>query len=119
MNSITQEQTNTIKIFIDDERECPEGFLYAKTFEEAQNLLLTYKDMLLFVTLDNDLNQGFKKTGIQLFSFMEKNKIYPLRINCHTGSFPEIMAEVAKELLPETTIITTNQTPPYDKQKIK
>ncbi len=95
-----------VNIFIDDERECPEEFLCARTFEEANELLLKYKGKIEYVTLDNDLGQGFDKCGMCLFPFMKENKIFPPQINCHTGSFPEMMAEEAKKYFPEETIIT-------------
>ena len=103
-----------VKIFIDDERECPEGFLYARTFEKAKEILLVNKGNIKFATFDNDLNQGFDKCGMHLFPFMQENEIFPPKINCHTGSFPYIMAEVAEDYMPKTTKITAIQFPPYE-----
>jgi len=102
-----------VKIFIDDERNCPEDFLLARTFEEAQYVLLKHSGFIKFATFDNDLNQGSGKDGMNLFPFMKEYKIFPPKINCHTGAWTEEMAEFAREFFPESTSITAVRTPPY------
>lgn len=97
-----------VKIFVDDERECPQGFICAKTFEEAQRVLLENKGNIEFLSLDNDLNQGFNKNGMYLIPFMIQNQIYPLHINCHTGMFPLLMAEAVQDYLPQVEVVTTH-----------
>lgn len=97
-----------VKIFIDDTRECPEGFLCARTFEEAQKLLLENKGDIEYATFDNDLGQGIRKSGMFLFLFMVENEIFPPKINCHTSSYPQVMADQAAEWLPKETIVTAN-----------
>jgi len=100
--------TQKVNIFVDDERDCPEGFLCARTFEEAKELLLANKGNISVVTLDNCLGGSIGEFGTDLFPFMKENGIFPDKLNCHTGLHPEEMARFAKGYFPETTKITAN-----------
>lgn len=97
-----------VNIFVDDQRECPEGFMLARTFEDAQALLLSNKGNIEYLSLDNDLGQGFGKDGMDLFEFMQNNGVFPVHLNCHTSSFPMMMAKVAKDYMPKETIVTAD-----------
>jgi hypothetical protein len=111
---IKEREIFMVKIFVDDLRECPEGFLCARTFKEAKELLLEYKGNISFATFDNDLGGGKNEYGLHLFPFMKENEIFPPKINCHTGGDPRRMVMVANYYLPEDIIITTNQDYPYE-----
>ena len=93
-----------VRIFVDDERECPKGFLCARTYEEATELLLKHREDIEFLTLDCVLGGG--QSGYDIIEFMENNKIFPPIVNCHTSTNRGVMGRFAKDCLPKSTITT-------------
>jgi hypothetical protein len=71
-----------MKIYLDDLRSCPEGFVPAKNYEECINLLLTNE--VTIISLDHDLGQG--KTGYDVAKFMVENNIFPEKIYIHSAN---------------------------------
>lgn len=57
-----------MKVFLDDKRDCPEGWILAKTYKEAITLLETGK--VTEMSLDHDL--GSKKTGYDVLAYIEE-----------------------------------------------
>jgi hypothetical protein len=58
-----------MKIFIDDVRECPNGWVLCTTAEQAINLLFTDGSSVTDISFDHDLGEG--KTGYDVACFIE------------------------------------------------
>ena len=70
-----------MKVFLDDVRDTPEGWIRTYTVEETIELLETKE--VLELSLDNDLGEGFKE-GYLVLDFLEEkvyfNKDFPIPI---------------------------------------
>ena len=75
-----------MKLFLDDERPCPEGWTLARTFEEAVQLL--NEGNVTAVSLDHDL--GTERTGYDLASLLEEAAFCgletPEELFCHSAN---------------------------------
>lgn len=78
----------TINIYLDDLRDCPEGFILAKTMEEAIELFK--KDNVNILSLDHDLgedsNNNLLKTGYDFVKYFCENGLYANKIYIHTDN---------------------------------
>src|SRR4051812_6687812 len=59
-----------MKLWLDDERPEPQGFVRARTSEEAITLLLTHRGEIEILSLDHDL--GGEDTGYRVISWLEE-----------------------------------------------
>jgi hypothetical protein len=72
----------SFKLFVDDVRPCPTGWVLARNYDEACRYLATNNcDM---ISLDHDL--GEVKTGVDIVYFMVDNAHYPKRVTLHTAN---------------------------------
>lgn len=77
-----------MKLYLDDIRKCPDGWVVARTAEEAMNLLKQNND-ITEVSLDHDL--GTEKTGHDVVNFIEELVVTdptynPPKIHIHTSN---------------------------------
>ena len=77
-----------INLYVDDLRDCPNGFVIARTVEEAINYLENYKVSIL--SLDHDLGEDetcrLLPTGYDLVKYMCENGLRADRIYLHTDN---------------------------------
>lgn len=78
-----------INLYVDDLRDCPEGFVIARTYEEAIYYLENYEVEIL--SLDHDLgeNEETKEllpTGDDLVLYMTEHSLYGNKIYLHTDN---------------------------------
>lgn len=62
-----------VKLWLDDLRTPPPGWTWAKTFDEAVEILKT--GLVVAASLDHDL--GLEKTGYDVVCWMEENDVWP------------------------------------------
>jgi hypothetical protein len=79
---------NPIKVYLDDLREAPEGWIRVKTAQEAIELLK--QGNVEEISLDHDLGDEVNGTGYDVIIWMEEKVflekfIYP-RIHIHTAN---------------------------------
>lgn len=79
---------NDIKIFLDDVRNAPEGYILVRTVEDAINLLCEYTGHIDELSLDVDLddfNIGYRVLNwIENKFYTNDNYILPNNINVHS-----------------------------------
>lgn len=83
-----------MKLFVDDERPAPEGWVWAKTSEYAINMLERWRDSELgryredaeieVVSLDHDL--GGDDTARRVVLWMCEHEQWPSEVYVHTGN---------------------------------
>ena len=77
-----------INLYVDDLRDCPNGFVIARDYEHAIHMLTEYDVDIL--SLDHDLGedrQGYlKPTGYDLVKYMCENGLRANRIYLHTDN---------------------------------
>jgi len=71
------------KLFLDDKRPTPEGFLRATSAEECIRLLESEKFEL--ISLDYNLGRN-KPTGYRVVEYMVRKKVFPPKIVIHSTS---------------------------------
>jgi len=75
-----------INLYLDDKRDCPEGFVIARTMDEAIELMKTHKVHIL--SLDHDLGEDKNKellpTGYDFVKYFCGNGLYADKIYIHT-----------------------------------
>lgn len=74
-----------MKVYLDDERDCPTGWELAKTTQEAIDFLRTGR--VTHMSLDHDLGDNANGTGYDVLCYMEEFMPfdYPI-ITIHTGN---------------------------------
>lgn len=72
-----------MKVFLDDIRPCPRGFVWVKSVEEC--LVLLRQGKVDILSLDHDLGEG-KPTGYDLVKIMVEENLYPKEIYIHTAN---------------------------------
>lgn len=82
-----------IKIFLDDVRPCPKGWILAKTAWECIDLLIRHNDDTVILSLDHDLGDEENGTGYDVVKWIEEqihsdNKSYrkPAQITVHSAN---------------------------------
>ena len=79
---------NMINLYLDDLRDCPEGFTIARTVEEAIYYLENF--IVKVLSLDHDLGMDEKgkllPTGYDLVKYMCENGLRADRIYLHTDN---------------------------------
>lgn len=89
-----------INVYLDDKRDCPDGFVIARTMEEAVGLFDNNEVHIL--SLDHDLgedeNGSLLKTGYDFVKYFCQNGLRADRIYIHTDNPPgrEDMYETLK-----------------------
>lgn len=78
-----------MKLFVDDERECPEGWIVARSYDEALTFLgIDQKCQVSDLSIDHDLGEG--KSGYDLACWLEERLVYgyevPVKITCHSAN---------------------------------
>ena len=79
-----------MKVFLDDVRLPPEGWVLVRTVEEAIAALKAFK--VTHISLDNDLGEGFKEghevsKWIEFITFTNKNYMPPV-VTVHSSNTP-------------------------------
>lgn len=72
-----------IKLWVDDERQPPEGWIWAKTFDEAVDAI--NHNELEIISLDHDLGIQ-SKTGYELAKWLSQNQKWPSLVNIHSAN---------------------------------
>lgn len=72
------------KIFLDDLREAPKGWIDVRNYDEMVGILKTLKGEEFEVSLDHDL--GETKTGYDVCKWMVENECYPTVVTIHTAN---------------------------------
>ena len=78
-----------VNIYIDDIRKAPKGFLLAKNYNDAIDLIEKNKDNLNIVSFDHDLGcfvGGKEYTGYDIALYMCENSISPKTIRLNTAN---------------------------------
>ena len=84
-----------IKIYLDDERPTPDGYIRTYTVKETINLLIEHEGNVDILSLDNDLGEISKfnryEEGRQVARWLEeavltRNFIPPRRMRCHSAN---------------------------------
>lgn len=66
-----------MKIFLDDTRLCPKGYVGIKTVEEFEKFVLANREQIEEVSLDYDLSSsGSARTGLAACDFLVKQNIH-------------------------------------------
>ncbi|WP_330404512.1 cyclic-phosphate processing receiver domain-containing protein [Vallitalea okinawensis] len=78
----------TINLYVDDLRDCPEGFVVARSYEEAIDIL--DKKTVDILSLDHDLGEDAygetRKSGYDLVKYICENGIRVNAIYIHTDN---------------------------------
>jgi hypothetical protein len=75
----------SIRLWLDDVRPAPEGWMLVKTVEEAIEVLVA--EDVEEISLDNDLG-GFEREGREVCVWMEANGVWPAIVHLHTSNNP-------------------------------
>jgi hypothetical protein len=76
-----------VNLYVDDLRRYPDGFIIARNYDEAVEVLNNYKVNIL--SLDHDLGldeDGSEKNGYDIVKYMCENGISPKKIYIHTDN---------------------------------
>lgn len=73
-----------MRLWIDDERQCPEGWEWAKTSEEAIFLLRTTPFRIEAVSFDHDL--GGDDTSRRVVNWMIENEVWADHVIVHSAN---------------------------------
>lgn len=83
-----EERRKSMKLYVDDLRDCPEGYTVARTVEEALYYLRNHKVNIL--SLDHDLgedkNHNLLPTGYDLVKTMCEERLRADKIYLHTDN---------------------------------
>lgn len=76
-----------INLYVDDIRKCPDGFVVARNYDEAIELL--NNNTINILSLDHDLGideQGVEKNGYDIVKYICEHGISPKKIYIHTDN---------------------------------
>jgi hypothetical protein len=95
-----------VKIFLDDMRPCPNGFILAKNYKECITLLKNNK--VDVISLDHDL--GGNKSGYDVVKYMVEYDIYPSTIILHSANPVGVqnMEQLLKRYVPSHVTVIRN-----------
>ncbi len=94
-----------MKLWVDDERPAPDGFVQAWTSDEAVLHLLARHSVIEEVSLDHDL--GGDDTGFKVLDWMIAEDVWPKVLTIHTSNPParkRMLAAANAEAPAETEI---------------
>ncbi|WP_248925593.1 cyclic-phosphate processing receiver domain-containing protein [Paenibacillus hamazuiensis] len=100
-----------IRVFLDDMRRCPEGFVLAK--DAAECILLLEQCEVEVLSLDYDLGPG-QPTGLEVVMHMVRKRLFPREIYLHTSSASGrvSMFNLLYAHKPEGTVLYNHPIPP-------
>ncbi|WP_252229970.1 cyclic-phosphate processing receiver domain-containing protein [Clostridium sp. ZBS15] len=78
---------HVINLYVDDIRKCPDGFVIARNYDEAIELLRS--NTIDTLSLDHDLGlneNGIEKNGYDIVKYMCEHGISPRQIYIHTDN---------------------------------
>ena len=105
-----------MKIFLDDTKLCPKGWLWVKTIDDFKEAVQKNVDNLEAVSLDYELEVTDKgRTGLDACRFLITNDIYCPKIVIHS-IHPK--ADQMKELLLENMKNSVIEMEEYDIHKV-
>lgn len=94
-----------IKIWLDDERAAPEGFLHARTVDECISLMQQHRGNIYSISFDWWLGSATEPTGDQALAWLRNailNEGFPMptRLRSHTSDRARRfeMYEIIKEM---------------------
>jgi hypothetical protein len=96
-----------LRLWVDDERDAPDGFQRAWTSDEAiLHLLAHAASPIAEVSLDHDL--GGDDTGMKVLDWMITNDVWPAELTIHTANPParKRMLQAANAEAPAATSIS-------------
>lgn len=76
-----------INLYVDDIRRCPDGFVVARSYDEAIQLLKN--NTINILSLDHDLGideHGVEKNGYDIVKYICEHGISPRKIYIHTDN---------------------------------
>ena len=76
-----------INLYVDDIRRCPDGFVVARNYDEAIELL--NNNTINILSLDHDLGideRGVEKNGYDIVKYICEHGISPKKIYIHTDN---------------------------------
>lgn len=76
-----------INLYVDDIRRCPDGFVVARNYDKAIQLLKT--SAINILSLDHDLgidDNGVEKNGYDIVKYVCEHGISPKKIYIHTDN---------------------------------
>ncbi len=73
-----------MKIFLDDMREAPAGYILCKTYDECIEALMDGDVDVL--SLDHDIGSSDDMTGYSVCMWMVMNKTYPKEVYIHSAN---------------------------------
>lgn len=78
-----------MKIWLDDLRPPPDGFIHVKNFAELENLLTSNPDSIEVMSFDHDLGDG-EKDGYEIAKWIAANHLerWPLEVRVHSANPP-------------------------------
>lgn len=89
----------SMKLYVDDLRQCPEGWQLARTVTEAIRILDTQR--VTHVSLDHDISHGVEVNGL--------TRLYPCGETFEpVARFIGMMVEASGEIGPQVTLHTAN-----------
>ena len=96
-----------MKLFLDDCRGCPDGYILARGYEECIRLLSKYKGEISEISLDHDL--GELRTGYSVCLWIVENEYYEgvKKIRLHSANPVGIknMCQLLDRYLPKNITI--------------
>ena len=105
-----------MKIFLDDTKLCPKGWLWVKTIEEFKEAVEKNVDNLEEISLDYELGVTDKgRTGIDACRYLIENNIFCSKIVIHS-THPK--ADQMKEILLANKKNTIIEMEEYNIQKV-
>lgn len=95
-----------MKLFLDDTRNVPEGYILVRTYKEMIKLLESTKpEDIEEISLDHDL--GSKESGYDICKWIVANNYWPKTISLHSANIVGVgnMIQLLNHYKPSTTIL--------------
>lgn len=84
--AIMAHQDDTLRIWLDDERPAPQGFVHVHTINELHDVLMRTEGPITVMSFDHDL--GDASDGYDIIKWLAAEHLdrYPLEIRVHSGN---------------------------------
>lgn len=112
-----------LKVFLDDVRQCPEGYSFVDNIDDCIELLERFP--IAHLSLDHDLAHK-SKNGLALVEYMVRNGLYADRITIHSANaaggkamYNSLIQAQENKKIPETVRIRLHPLPLYNKENKK
>lgn len=78
-----------MRIWLDDIRPAPDGFIHVRNLAELRELIASSKDTIEIMSFDHDLGDG-EADGYQIAKWLAENHVerWPLEIRVHSANVP-------------------------------